>query len=523
MSYVVAVAYLFFAFRRLYRYLHMFQQEEYESPRFVRWMARTFSVDRKVTTLLLLIYGLQRLANLNTTIAFTGAALGLLVFGCLEPDPRKSAKKPLVMTERATRTFAVALAVDALWMLLAGAPLWTWVLAVQFVPFSLVIAELALRPFERRVKSHFLEEARQKLAALRPTVIGITGSYGKTSVKNILGHLLEAQATTLITQRNFNTLMGVTRVIREDLGRHHRFFVCEMGAYRIGSIAKLCDLTRPELAMITAVGFAHYERFKTLDTVAHAKFELAEAAIANGGRLIVAEDVLRLAYPAEFVARHADRCEIVGKGERCSFQLLGAEQRPEGMCTEIVWRGQSYALRAPLYGEHSAMNMAMSFAAACTLGMDPADVVLALHSVRQTSHRLEVRHEARGETVIDDAYNSNPLGFANGLELLELFQRNGGRRILVTPGMVEMGAAHDEEHAKIGTVAARHVDILLPVVPERIPTLVEAYKQASVGGVVVPCANFADARAWLDRNVHSGDVVLLENDLPDLYEARLKL
>jgi UDP-N-acetylmuramoyl-tripeptide--D-alanyl-D-alanine ligase len=125
--------------------------------------------------------------------------------------------------------------------------------------------------------------------------------------------------------------------------------------------------------------------------------------------------------------------------------------------------------------------------------------------------------------MIDDAYNSNPVGFAAALRLLTTLRRDGGRRVLVTPGMVEMGPAHDKEHKKIGDLAASNVDVLLPVLPERVRALTNAYVSGNPNGVVVPCPNFQSAQSWMNANLTAADVVLLENDLPDVYEVKLRL
>src|ERR1700683_3694665 len=143
-------------------------------------------------------------------------------------------------------------------------------------------------------------------------VIAVTGSYGKTSVKHILGHVLETAAPTLITPGSVNTAMGIARVIRERLQPHHRYFVVEMGAYGPGSIRRLCALTPPKMGIVTAIGMAHYERFKSLEAVAAAKFELAEAVAANGGKTIAAADVLAFAAPRRFAAAHPDLLLAVG-------------------------------------------------------------------------------------------------------------------------------------------------------------------------------------------------------------------
>src|SRR5436190_23873194 len=199
------------------------------------------------------------------------------------------------MTARAKRLYAIALAVT---LVFGAAAIWltdlaiVWVVAVQLVPLALVAGNLALAPFEARVQRRYRGEALAVLQRIDPVVIAITGSYGKTSVKHILGHVLETAAPTLITPGSVNTEMGIARVIRERLGPHHRYLVVEMGAYGIGSIARLCALTPPKLGIITAIGKAHYARLKTLDAVARAKVELADATPANDVTAIIASDTV---------------------------------------------------------------------------------------------------------------------------------------------------------------------------------------------------------------------------------------
>jgi len=479
------------------------------------------------------------------------ALVGVLCLGAamIERDPRKTAKKPLAMTARAKRIYVIALALAAIVGIAAALTTdWAaiWLVPVQLVPVALVVANLALAPFESRVQRRYWDEARAILQRHDPIVIGITGSYGKTSVKHILGHVLETAAPTLITPGSVNTAMGIARIIRERLGAHHRYLVVEMGAYGIGSIRRLCELTPPKLGIITAIGKAHYERFKSLDAVAKAKFELAEAARDNGGSAIVAADTLEFAWPREFVARHRDRVVTVGAEATADLVIDSLRQEADGIVAEVQWRGARYAinslrqeaggivarvtwrgadyeLRAPLFGLHQGRNVALAFAAACGLGLAPEDVVASLRSTPQIAHRLEVKRQGDGAILIDDAYNSNPVGFASALDLLDVLRQPEGRRILVTPGMVELGSEHEAEHARIGRLAAEHVDVLLAVAPHRVEPLAAAFAAAAPEREIVPCSTFAEARHWLDRNLGRRDVVLIENDLPDLYERPLRL
>ena len=525
MKYVLFLAFLLFSLRRLMTYLHIYQQEEYQPLRFLRWMVKSRSFDKRASLVIWLFGALERTIQLAPEIGAGFVIASLLAIAWFEKDPRAASKKRLVMTSRASRIFSIALAllvaVGALYTL-PGVPLLAWLLPVQFIPFALVLANLMLTPYERNVQQGFWNEAHRKLETLKPVVIGITGSYGKTSTKHLLGHILELQAPTLITPGSVNTPMGIARIVRERLAGQHRFFVCEMGAYGPGSIARLCRLAPPDVAILTAFGMAHYDRFKSLETVARAKLELAESVASRQGQVIFYEQVLEAAQAQEFQNRYA-KTFVVGTGLDNAFRLRDPIQDRDGIQVIVIWNEQEYRLRAPLYGHHHIANMAVSFATACSLGIAPADAILALATVPQIAHRLEVKSGVNGSRLIDDAYNSNPVGFASGLQLLSELNTAGGRRILVTPGMVELGTAHDQEHYKIGSLAGRSADVLLPVVTERIRRLTEGFVEANEKGIVIPCRELIAAQAWLNSNVRAEDIVLMENDLPDLYEKRLTL
>jgi UDP-N-acetylmuramoyl-tripeptide--D-alanyl-D-alanine ligase len=529
----VLVGFVLFALRRLLTYLHLFQQEEYDNRRFLAWLVNNRAFDQRLSFALLCVWLMQALLPHRTVPDWAfGALAGLvcLAVAAFEPDPRKTAKKRLVLTARATRIYFIALAVltvigaaAALMTGPIGQGIWLWIVPVQLVPLALVAGNLLLAPAEAKTQRRYWNEAQAVLRRVNPMVIAITGSYGKTSVKHILGHVLETAAPTLITPGSVNTAMGIARVIRERLQPHHRYFVVEMGAYGPGSIRRLCELTPPQMGLVTAIGMAHYERFKSLETVAEAKFELAGAVAANGGTVIAAADVLEFDAPRRFAEAHPGVLRTVGGDAGTDTMITGMRQDTDGIAVTVTWQGKPYELRAPLFGLQQGKNLALAFAAACTVGLAPEDVVASLRSTPQIAHRLEVKREANGATLIDDAYNSNPIGFAAALEVLDLLRRPGGRRILVTPGMVELGAAHDDEHRRIGRLAAARVDVLLAVAPHRVAPLAASFAEAAPEAEIVSCPGFAEAQAWMARNVAAGDVVLLENDLPDLLEQKLRL
>lgn len=523
---IALAGFAWFGWRRLLTYLHVFQQEEYDAPRFVRWLASTRTVDRRVTTLLVVLGVLAVVFPSPPVIVAVFMAVAMALAALREADPRVTAKKTLSMTERAKRiarlAYGLLMALGVLGVLLAAPPVAVVVL-VQLVPFALVAAVRLLAPGEARIQQRFWTEAHDKLNRLKPTIVGITGSYGKTSTKHILGHILETTGSALMTPGSVNTPMGISRIVRERLEPYHRHFVVEMGAYGPGSIERLCRLAPPDLAVVTAVGPAHYERFKSLDAVARTKFELPAAAVARGGQAIVNDQVLAFEDARAFTDAHRDRMVLVGEGTGDEAVLRSVTQTADGLDTVLAYRGEEHRLHAPLYGLHHGRNMALAYVAALSMGVEADVARLALRSTPQIAHRLEVKRGGDGVTIVDDGYNSNPAGFASGLELLPLLAGPGGRRILVTPGMVELGEAHEREHRAIGAKAGASVDVLLAVAPQRIEPMIEAYRAARPEGEVVRCARFSDAQAWMAANLRSGDAVLIENDLPDLYERPLRL
>jgi len=527
---VTALTFLFFALRRLRRYLHIFQQEEYDAARFLGWLFRAFAFDKRVALAIGLVALMIWQFGPAAPSVWQGVLAGIfIVAGALEPDPRKHAKKKLAMTKRAQRIYWVGLAFCAAAAgaaVLAPAPLW-WLAPLWAVPFTLVVGNLVLVPLEHRTQQKFWSEAHTKLKRLRPTVIGITGSFGKTSVKHILGHILGMHARTLYTPGSVNTVMGNTRIIREQLKPGTRYFIAEMGAYGIGSIKRLCDLTPPDLGVLTTIGEAHYERFKSLETVAQAKFELCQSVVAKDGKMVVGEEVLAQDYAVEYMNAHRDHFVVCGKGEFADLKIQSVKQEKDGLKVKVTWPDmfgeEDFTLFAPLYGLHHGANMALAFGTAVLAGVPAKKAIAAMASVPQIQHRLEVKPQGDGSILIDDAYNSNPSGFSAALELTNTLRNGHGRRILITPGMAELGPRHDEAHAELGLKAAQCIDVAIVVRPDRIPTFVETFERRAANGRLVKLDSFSEAEDWLKRNVKENDVVLIENDLPDVLERHFQV
>jgi UDP-N-acetylmuramoyl-tripeptide--D-alanyl-D-alanine ligase len=533
---LISAATILFFTRRGLRYLRYFQQEEYNGERFKAWFVEKRTFDTKGTAIALLAAAMSRFAtggDMVICVLICLVAAAVLVFiGFQEEDPRKVGKIKLKMTDRATAIYNLALGLNAIATILiiagtyavgAGDSIYIyWLVAVgliQSAPIWIVIANAILWPNELKKQQAFLQEAKDILADYQPYTIGITGSYGKTSTKAILGSILEAIEPTFWTPGSINTEMGITRQIRENLKPQQQIAIIEMGAYQIGSIAKLCRFTPPQAGLVTAVGVMHLERFGGADNIYTAKCELAQAIPADGllvcngdnpgARKMAAEypKATTLLYGLEPELGHLD----------CWMSDIKASM--DGTTFTIHWQGKEYLGFTKLLGAPMLSNLVGSFTMACALGKDPDYVIAAIYNIEPANSRLNLRKNGDG-FILDDSYNSNPIGFASALEVLEVLE--GGRKILMTPGMVELGDIQAAENRQVALKAASICDLAIVVGD----TNKEALKAGLIEGGLAPdklmeFPNRDLALAYLTSPEHrqAKDMILIENDLPDLYEA----
>jgi UDP-N-acetylmuramoyl-tripeptide--D-alanyl-D-alanine ligase len=419
--------------------------------------------------------------------------------------------------------FAVAaVAGDAGWIA-AGFGTLLGLLALVTAAEQLFTAERALRPVQAADNRRFVRRARQKLAEIDPLVVGITGSFGKTTTKACVTAVAELRGPAYATPASYNTFLGVVRAINEGLSAKHRTLIAEMGAYRLGDVAELCDLVHPDIGILTAIGPAHLERFGSLDAIEQAKGELAEGTPAGGTFITTADDerCLRAAKRTEarvllFSAagsRDADVwAEDIEMSEGTTRFAVCARQR------EGVARGADrVTVRSKLLGRHNVANLLAAAAVGIALDLPLDAVARSLSRVTPPAHRLApILNRQAGIVVIDDAYNSNPVGAAAALEVLAA--HDAQRRLLVTPGMVELGDREAEENERFGEKAAAVCDLVVLVGEQRSRPIRAGLAAASFpDDRIHVVANSSEAEALLARTTRRGDVVLFENDLPDLY------
>ena len=488
--------------------LHMFQLNSYKPATHLRWLKRNLTclIPGAVVTIAAVV-------SIFTHVCVLAAVSAC---ACVAVWPKK-AKKPLVLTQRVWRqilTLALLVAVAALVGWLTH---WLVVAAVVALVSPLLILPVFYinKPLESAINRWFIKDAQRILRSCPDlTVIGVTGSYGKTSVKFILKTLLSAKYNVLATPESYNTPMGVVITVRNFLRPTHEVFVCEMGARHVGDIKELCDIVHPQYGIITSVGPQHLETFFTLDNVKKTKFELADALPADGTVFLNGEDAN--------IEDH--RVNVKGKAIRygftpkCDYYATDISASSRGTTFTVhTPQGETETFTAGLIGRHNVINILGAIAICCQLGISLPALKMQVRKLESVPHRLQLLPKGNGVTIIDDAYNANPTGSKAAIDALGLFD---GFKMLVTPGMVELGDKQDELNKAFGAYAASVCDYVVLVGKKQTVPILEGLHEAGFPEARIFVADTVQEAVTHAYAVQAGGkqkIILLENDLPDNF------
>jgi len=324
-------------------------------------------------------------------------------------------------------------------------------------PFAVLLAFIIMLPFEGINNKNYIIRAKRKLAKNPDLLkIGITGSYGKTSVKNILAAMLKQKYNVLSTPSSYNTPMGLTKTILKQLNKNHEIFIAEMGATIRGDIKYICDFVNPDVGIITAIGNQHFESFKTIDNLKNTKYELIQGlsgkyfAAFNGDSGATMELYDRC--PTQKIYTKTDS---VGSFVVCK-NILTSEN---GIEFDLEYDGKTVHCTTMLLGKHNISNILISAAVAIKLGVSLKEICLAIGSLKAVPHRLEII-KSNGVNIIDDSFNASTEGTEAALDVLLKFK---GNKIIVTPGLVELGTLQTKENYKLGKNISKVCDFVILV------------------------------------------------------------
>ena len=510
-------------------YVHALQAERYQLPAYRQRLSRSRDRILKENVLWAFVAAIVSLyLPVLLSMFMTGETarrtlsgwLVLLLFSTLAAliarrDYSRPSRRPFVVTQRVKRLltvlFLLCLAACALLELLH--------IPVYFLfagmPFLVLLAAMIINPYEIRLNASFFRSARKKLRERKDLItIGITGSYGKTNVKFILKELLSARYNVLMTPASFNTAMGISRVVNDDLAPEHQVFIAEMGATHVGDIKELVDLVRPKYGILTGIGPRHLDTFGSLANIASTKYELIQGLPKDGLAVFGSGD--------DYISRLYAMCKL----EKCRIGLGeddGAYMRAQGLAFSA--RGTSFTLacadgerigcRTRLLGSYNVKNILLAAALARRMGLTMEEIAAGVRRLQPIEHRLQL---IPGElNVIDDTLNEDA---DSAFEAMRVVAQMPGRRIVVTPGLGEQGSKDADVNFALGTVMADSADSVI-LVGRR------AFSRSIIRGMVQSgfsrsnlhtADDMDDAEEILKEISEAGDTVLFESRIPEYEE-----
>ena len=512
-----------------FRWLRVGQREHYLAGSVTRFAWRWWRLHNINRLLLLLAIAATIGAAFNSWLALVVVAAALV--GPLGLSHRGVTSK-LAWTRRLLTIGFVTVALAAVALIITAA---FDVSAVALAAVALVLpglvdlSLLATKPIERILTRRWVHRARSKLDRIDPVRVAITGSYGKTTMKGYLRHLVSGTRSVMASPASFNNTAGLCRSVNEHLERGTEVFIAEMGTYGRGEIAAMVRWVQPSISVLTAVGPVHLERFGSLNTVVAAKTEIfatAATAIINVDLPLLEAEAARLEASGISVIRcstgqaGSDQASSTdqapnqaGSADQASNKDDGRRHADVYVCPEnILLFGRE--LHAQLGPEALPINVACAIATAAVLGVSDEDITARLPTIPVPKHRRQLSVSNSGVTVVDDTYNSNPAGAAAALQMLADAEVN--RRVVVTPGMVELGSEQFKENSEFARASTTGVadDFLIVGRTNRTALMHGAHDGTAV---VRQMKDLTSAVKWVRENLQPGDGVLYENDLPDHY------
>lgn len=530
--FILVLALLFGVFYKTKRSLHMLQQNLYnENNRYLKWVFKNYSqfIDLDCFLPLIAIIGVLVVYDVSTfalmailCLIVISFFLGVIWRSRIKNDQNK---KPLVVTARIKRlifTISILYLIPVILMFLHINDVkfvWAMLVIITFMVylnvFVVFVAKVINHPVERMVYHYYKSKAQSKLNSMTNLkIIGITGSYGKTSSKNILGDILNIRYNALPTPRNLNTYNGLIMTVNNYMDKFCDIFIAEMGAYVKGEIAGLCKLVKPKYGILTRIGTAHLESFGSEQNIIDGKFELIESLPKDGFAVLNGDDQKQVNYklknPVRTIWIGIDNPDVDVRATniRCSSK---------GTTFDVVFKGDKnkYSFETKLLGDHNVYNILAGIACGREFDISIPELIQAVKGVKAVEHRLELK-KLGNFYQIDDAYNSNPIGAENACKVLGMMP---GVKVVVTPGMIELGDKEDFYNKRFGEQIAEVADYVVLIGEKKTKVIKEGILDKGFDkDKIIVFNDVRDAYPFIETLVGKDDVyALFENDLPDTY------
>ena len=521
MEILLIIIWLFYLYFRTKKSLHMLQQNLYDDDhRYLKWIKKNFDKIMLGAEILqlFLIFFILFIKKSNFILILFGIIYFLLFIRSFGISHKEVVKKPLVVTARIKRLLCTITLIYLIMIYFSyKLNINVYLILTILAYFQYFIALLAVKinkPVEKCVFLKFKHMALKKLNSMNNLkVVGITGSYGKTSSKNILNEILNVKYNSITTPKNLNTPYGLIITINNHLDKFDNVFIAEMGAYKIGEIKELCDLVKPKYGILTRIGKAHMELFGSQENIQKGKFELIESLPSDGVAVLNSDDPLQVNYNL----KNKVKVLWIGIDNDADFKASNINVSNIGTTFDLIIKGDKnkYKFETKLLGYANIYNILAAIALGYEFGININQLQSAVKSVKPIEHRLELKKN--GDIYyIDDAYNSNPVGSKMALDVLNLMP---GKKIIVTPGMIELGSIEDEENTIFGENIADVCDEVILIGDKQTKAIQKGLKNKKYDEKhIYILEDVIDAFDLIKKLKGKDTYVLLENDLPDVFK-----
>ncbi len=529
---ILIITFAYATINKSKRALHMLQQNLYnENNRYIKWVIKNKKqfLSIEIVLICISIIGIYVIFDIDFIAALCLILMSLFLiligYNWNKRIVNDQNKKKLVVTQRIKRLIVTTSIIYIIPFIILFLDInnvklvWKMFLVESILlylnAFVVFIAMIINTPIEKCVYLHFKNMAQKKLSEMpNLKIIGITGSYGKTSSKNILSDILNIKYNALPTPRNLNTYNGLIMTVNNYMDKFTDIFIAEMGAYVRGEIAGLCKLIKPKYGILTRIGTAHLESFGSEENIIKGKFELIESLPSDGFAVLNGDDEKQVNYKLK------NKVKTIWIGidnENVDVRATNIKYSNKGSSFDVVFKGDpnKYHFETKLLGNHNVYNILASIACGREFDIEMNDLILAVKNVKPVEHRLELK-KLGNFYQIDDAYNSNPIGAENACKILGMMP---GKKIVVTPGMIELGEKEYEYNKKFGEQIARVADIVILVGERQTKPIKEGLLTSGFDkDQIIVFNDVRDAYPFIGNIALNEEVyALFENDLPDTY------
>lgn len=509
------------------KFLHVLQQSFYHNSELISVLKKTDTLKLGLFEILLTAVAIISMFVLKDIMYIIWIMLSLiLLYYNIITKPK--IKKKFVITTRVKITYAAVYLIIVLFIIL---PFILYEIKVfpSFIFLKLLIllslnkyiaiainmlANIIIMPVLNYINSIYINEAKNIIKSHKNLkVIGITGSYGKTSTKNIINQILSQKFSTVMTPKSYNTTLGVVKSIRELIKPYTEVFVCEMGAARIGEIKEICEIVPPDYSVITSIGPQHLSTFKSMNNIVQGKFEIvnyakdASVAILNTDNEYIKNNIDKQVKDKKVI-----QYSIFDTNQK--YHVENIHMNDKGSTFTVVCDESKIDIETKLLGRHNIYNIVCAIAISKELGMTDSEIQKSIKKLKPVEHRLELKY-MNGILALDDAFNSNPEGSKMAIECLTMFEDK--YKVLVTPGMIELGEQEYELNKKLGEYATK-CDYVLLVGDKTVKAIKDGMdEQGYTNYEIVKDVYEAFSKLVKIKEKQPNLIALFENDLPDSY------